>query len=231
MNILTALLSLTILAWSPNSNHQQMEVDMSPKITWLGHASFRIEGSLTIYIDPWKLKGTPPKADIILITHEHHDHCSPEDVPKIATSETVIVTEKDAASKLKGNIKIMTPGDTLEVKGIKINSVPAYNTDKQFHPKSKGWLGFVFVLDGTKYYHTGDTDCIPEMENLQPDIAMIPVSGTYVMDVADALEAVKLIKPKKAIPMHWGEIVGSKKDAEAFKKQASCEVEIMTAQP
>jgi L-ascorbate metabolism protein UlaG (beta-lactamase superfamily) len=231
MAIFTAFLSLIIIAWSPKSNQQEMEVDMSPKITWLGHASFRIEGSLTIYIDPWKLKGTPPKADIILITHEHHDHCSPEDVAKIASTNTMIVTEKDAASKLKGDIKIVAPGDTIEVKGINIEAVPAYNTDKPFHPKSKGWLGFVFELDSTRYYHAGDTDCIPEMENLKPDVAMIPVSGTYVMDVAEALKAVKLIQPKKAIPMHWGEIVGNKRDAEAFKKQASCDVEIMTAQP
>jgi L-ascorbate metabolism protein UlaG (beta-lactamase superfamily) len=231
MAIFTAFLSLIIIAWSPKSNQQEMEVDMSPKITWLGHASFRIEGSLTIYIDPWKLKGTPPIADIILITHEHHDHCSPEDVAKIASTNTMIVTEKDAASKLKGDIKIVAPGDTIEVKGINIEAVPAYNTDKPFHPKSKGWLGFVFELDSTRYYHAGDTDCIPEMENLKPDVAMIPVSGTYVMDVAEALKAVKLIQPKKAIPMHWGEIVGNKRDAEAFKKQASCDVEIMTAQP
>jgi L-ascorbate metabolism protein UlaG (beta-lactamase superfamily) len=231
MTFLTAVLSLTMLAWSPESNHQQMEVDMSPKITWLGHASFRIEGSQTIYIDPWKLKGSPPKADIILITHEHHDHCSPEDVAKVLSPETVIVTEKDAASKLEGNIQIVAPGDTIEVKGVNIVAIPAYNITKQFHPKSKGWVGFIFVLDGTKYYHSGDTDCIPEMENLRPDIAMIPVSGTYVMDVQEALEAVELIKPQKAIPMHWGEIVGCRKDAEAFQKQASCEVEIMTAEP
>jgi len=203
---------------------------MSPKIIWLGHASFRIEGSLTIYVDPWKLKDTPPKADIILITHEHFDHCSPDDVAKIATPATTIVTEKDTAAKLKGNIKIMAPGDRINVKGVDIQAVPAYNITKQFHPKSRGWVGFVFALDGTRIYHSGDTDCIPEMKDIQPDIALIPVSGTYVMDAPEALKAVELIKPGKVIPMHWGDIVGAKQDAETFKKKASCDVEILTAQ-
>ena len=199
---------------------------MEPKITWLGHASFRIEGSVTIYIDPWKLKGTPPKADIILITHEHYDHCSWEDVVKIADPNTVIITEKDAAAKLSGNIQVVAPADKIEVKGINIEAIPAYNTNKHFHTQNRGWLGFLFDLDGTIIYHSGDTDCIPEMENLQPDVALLPVSGTYVMDPDDALKAVKILKPKKVIPMHWGEIVGNRKDAEAFKKQAECEVEI-----
>jgi L-ascorbate metabolism protein UlaG (beta-lactamase superfamily) len=203
-----------------------MEVAMEPKIVWLGHASFRVEGSQTVYIDPWKLKGEQPRADIILITHEHYDHCSPEDVAKIASDDTVIVTEKDSASKLGGDIRIVAPGDTVEVKGITFEAVPAYNVDKQFHPRSRNWIGFVFELDGTKIYHSGDTDCIPEMENIHVDVALLPVSGTYVMDAKEALQAVDRIKPGKVIPMHWGEIVGSREDAEAFKREAPCEVDI-----
>ena len=200
---------------------------MEPKITWLGHASFRIEGSQTIYIDPWQLKGSHPPADIILITHEHHDHCSPDDVAKISGPNTIIVTEKDSQAKLSGDIRVMAPGDHLMVNDIEIDAVPAYNIDKQFHPQSRGWIGFVFTLDGTRFYHTGDTDCIPEMETIKADVAFIPVSGTYVMDVDDALKAVELIKPTLAIPMHWGKIVGSIEDAVTFKQKSSCNVEIL----
>ena len=201
---------------------------MEPKIIWLGHASFRIEGSLTIYIDPWKLKGNPPKADLILITHEHHDHCSLSDVEKIADQDTVIVTEKDSTSKLHGNIDIKTlaPGQKVEVKGITIEAVPAYNLNKSFHPKSRNWIGFVFELDGMRIYHSGDTDCIPEMKEIHADVALLPVSGTYVMDAQEALKAIEFIKPQTVIPMHWGDIIGSKKDAETLKKQTTCQVDI-----
>jgi L-ascorbate metabolism protein UlaG (beta-lactamase superfamily) len=201
-----------------------MEVIMEPKILWLGHASFRIEGSLTIYIDPWKLKGTPPKADLILITHEHHDHFSPPDIAKISNPNTIIITEKDTASKLRGNIKILAPKQKVEVKGITIEAVPAYNLTKSFHPKSRNWIGFVFELDGTRIYHSGDTDCIPEMKEIRADVALLPVSGTYVMDAPEALKAIELIKPKTVIPMHWGDIIGSKKDAETLQKNATCKV-------
>lgn len=200
---------------------------MEPKITWLGHASFRIEGSQTIYIDPWQLKGNPPPADIIMITHVHHDHCSPDDVAKISGPNTVIVTEKDSQAQLSGIVRVMAPGDHITVNDIEIDAVPAYNIDKQFHPKANGWIGFVFALDGTRFYHTGDSDCIPEMETIKTDVVFIPVSGTYVMDVVDALKALELIKPTLAIPMHWGTIVGSMEDAVSFKQKASCNVEIL----
>ena len=130
---------------------------MEPKITWLGHASFRIEGSKTVYIDPWKLDTNQPQADIILITHEHYDHCSPEDVTQISGASTIIVTEKDSKAKLSGDIRVMAPGDHLVIDDIEIDAVPAYNIDKRFHPKSRGWIGFVFTLDGTRFYHTGPT--------------------------------------------------------------------------
>jgi L-ascorbate metabolism protein UlaG (beta-lactamase superfamily) len=200
---------------------------MEPKITWLGHASFRIEGSRTIYIDPWQLKDSPPQADVILITHEHYDHCSPEDVAKISGPNTIIVTEKDSQAKLSGDIRVMAPGDHIMIHDIEIDAIPAYNIDKQFHPKSRDWIGFVFSMDGTRFYHTGDTDCIPEMETIQTDVAFIPVSGTYVMDVDDALKAVEMIEPTLAIPMHWGKIVGSMEDAVNFKQRASCKVDIL----
>jgi L-ascorbate metabolism protein UlaG (beta-lactamase superfamily) len=190
---------------------------MIEKIHWLGHDSFRLEGEVTVYIDPWKLPPNSPKADIILITHDHYDHCSPEDVAKIQKADTVIVTIPAAARKLKGEVKTVKPGDKITVKGIEIEAVPAYNTDKPFHPKGAGHVGFIVTLGGKRIYHAGDTDFIPEMKGLKVDIALLPVSGTYVMTAEEAAKAADAIKPEVAIPMHYGEIVGSERDAERFK--------------
>jgi L-ascorbate metabolism protein UlaG (beta-lactamase superfamily) len=195
------------------------------KIKWLGHDSFRIEAEKVIYIDPFQIK-TGPKADIILITHEHYDHCSPEDVEKIKAEDTIIVTEKNSAQKLSGNIKIMKPGDTATVAGIKIETVPAYNLNKKFHPKANGWLGFIIEIDGQRIYHTGDADFIPEMSEIQADIAMLPVSGTYVMTAEEAVTAALALRPGTAIPMHYGSIIGSEEDARRFEKELAGRVSV-----
>lgn len=200
---------------------------MVENIHWLGHDSFRLEGELTIYIDPWKLPPNPPKADIILITHEHYDHCSPEDVAKIQKADTVIVTIPAAAKKLKGEVKTVKPWDKITVKGIEVETVPAYNLDKPFHPKEAGHVGFIVNFGGKRIYHAGDTDFIPEMKNLKVDIALLPVSGTYVMTADEAAKAADAIKPQVAIPMHYGEIVGSEKDAQRFKELTSVQVVIL----
>jgi L-ascorbate metabolism protein UlaG (beta-lactamase superfamily) len=200
---------------------------MIEKIHWLGHDSFRLEGEVTVYIDPWKLPPNSPKADIILITHDHYDHCSPEDVAKIQKADTVIVTIPAAARKLKGEVKTVKPGDKITVKGVEIEAVPAYNTDKPFHPKGAGHVGFIVTLGGKRIYHAGDTDFIPEMKGLKVDIALLPVSGTYVMTAEEAAKAADAIKPEVAIPMHYGEIVGSERDAERFKELTSVQVTIL----
>jgi L-ascorbate metabolism protein UlaG (beta-lactamase superfamily) len=192
------------------------KMDFVKKIHWLGHASMRIDAEKIIYIDPWKIKGGKT-ADLILITHDHYDHCSPDDVRKIQGKDTVIVTIKACAEQLKGNVKIVKPGDTIEpIKGVKVTAVPSYNRTKQFHPKSKGYVGYVIEVEGVKVYHAGDTDFIDEMKSLNVDIALLPVGGTYTMDWREAVEAVKSFKPKIAIPMHWGDIVGSEEDAKNF---------------
>jgi L-ascorbate metabolism protein UlaG (beta-lactamase superfamily) len=203
-----------------------MVKDMAKKIVWLGHDSFRIDAAKTIYFDPYQIAGGP-KADVILISHEHFDHCSPEDVAKIQQSNTVIVTDKDSAKKLKGDVRSIGPGESMEVEGVKIEAVPSYNTDKDFHPKKNAWLGFIVEVEGVRIYHAGDTDFIPEMKDFKVDIALLPVSGTYVMNADQAVKAALAISPKLAIPMHYGAIVGSEDDAAKFKKALEGKVDVL----
>ena len=191
--------------------------DIVGKINWLGHDAFLIEGDQRIYIDPFELTQAPG-ADIILITHEHYDHCSPADIAKIRTPDTVIVTEKDSAAKLEGDVRVIAPGGRMDVGAVSIEAVPAYNVDKTFHPRANGWLGFIVELEGVRIYHAGDTDFIPEMSDFKVDIALLPVSGTYVMTAEEAVQAALSLKPKVAIPMHYGAIVGGLSDAEQFER-------------
>jgi len=202
---------------------------MLENIKWLGHASFRIDGEKVIYIDPWNVKQAEP-ADLILVTHEHFDHCSPEDIKKIQKKGTIVVTVSDCAEKLQREVKIVKPGDSLTVSDIEVEAVPAYNIKKSFHPKANGWVGFVFTVAGKRIYHAGDTDLIPEMEEIKADIVLLPVGGTYTMDAKEAAEAANKMKPEIAIPMHYGSVVGSAREAEEFKELCQVRVEILLAE-
>lgn len=208
------------------------------KIKWLGHDGFVLEKNARIVIDPYKI-AKPTAADIVLISHNHFDHMSPDDLKKVSSKDTVIVAAKECVDKL-GSIACkektgLMPGEEKTVSGVKIRAVRAYNLDKinpdtkkPFHPKEDNKIGFFITIDGTTIYHTGDSDPIPEMNNLQPDVLLVPVSGTYVMTAKEAVQAVKSIKPKVAIPMHFGSIVGSVKDAEEFKDSVTdCTVHIL----
>ena len=199
------------------------------KIHWLGHDSIRIDGDTVVLIDPFQISATKP-ADLILISHDHFDHNSPEDVAKIQKKDSIIVTDEASAKKLTGEIKVVAPGDKVNIKGVEIEIGPAYNTDKEFHPRDAGMLSFIITMDGVRYYHAGDTDFIPEMKQLNVDIAFLPVSGTYVMTADEAVEAAKAIKPKVAIPMHYGAIVGSEDDAKKFKKALEGKIEVLILQ-
>ena len=202
------------------------------KLLWLGHASFRLEfGDEKIFIDPYQLKGEE-KADLILITHGHYDHCSVADIARITKDDTDILTTPDTISKLaskvdKGKSRLIKPGDKVKVKNAVIEAVPAYNLTKQFHPKDNQWVGYIISLNNTRFYHAGDTDAVPELHSVKADVVMLPVGGTYTMGPEEAAKLANLINPKIAIPMHYGTIVGEKKDAEKFKSLCRCEVRIL----
>ena len=209
------------------------------KIRRLGHDSFSLTDNIKIIIDPFKI-ATQEKADLILISHNHFDHLSVEDLKKVSTENTTIVAAQECLDMLRGfsfKEKIgMSPGEEKIIRGIKIKAIRAYNLDKinpetkkPFHPKEDNKIGFLISFNGITIYHTGDTDLIPEMSDIKPDIALVPVSGTYVMTAQEAAKAVEKIKPKIVIPMHYGTIVGTEKDALDFKQLIkSSEVHILT---
>ncbi|MGE5141254.1 MAG: MBL fold metallo-hydrolase [Rudaea sp.] len=209
---------------------------MEPKIEWLGHDSFRLsDGQKVVYIDPWKLAPGQPKADVILVTHDHYDHFNKEDIQKISRPDTVVVGPPSVAQQLSGNVRTARPNDSLTVAGIAIETVPAYNTNKfkspgqHFHPKEAGHVGYIVTMGGKRIYHTGDSDQTPEMNKVKCDVALVPVSGTYVMTAQEAAAAVNEFRPEKAIPMHYADpdVVGTRKDAEEFKRLAQVPVEIL----
>jgi L-ascorbate metabolism protein UlaG (beta-lactamase superfamily) len=205
---------------------------------WLGHDGFRIvAGGKTIYIDPYQLSKAQHNrndADIVFISHNHFDHLSMDDLEHVIGKNTSIVAAKECVDQLRtagaAEVKGAAPGDRLTVQGLQVEILPAYNTNKKFHPKADNKVGFVITVGNMRIYHTGDTDDIPEMNQARPDVALVPVSGTYVMTAEEAARAVnEKIKPKKlAIPMHYGSIVGSEQDAAKFKQLVTaCPVQIL----
>lgn len=205
------------------------------RIRKLRHATFRIEGGgVVAYIDPFQVEGMPLDGDVAICTHDHYDHCSPEDLRRVLKRGSAVVAAANCSKRLRGlgyEVKLVKPGDEVEVRGARVRAVPAYNVSKPYHPSDYGGIGVVLEVAGVKVYHAGDADLMPEMTELRGsvDVALLPVSGVYVMTAEEAAEAVRRIRPALAVPMHYGAIVGSEGDALRFKRLVAgvCEVSII----
>ena len=198
------------------------------ELKWLGHAGFKIKNSLVIYIDPYQIPDGSEKADLILITHSHYDHCSIEDLQKIVQEGARILLPADCQSKIVRfsvpvKIEVVEPGQEFNLGGVKVSTFPSYNLDKPFHPKEEGWVGYLIKMKDVLIYHAGDTDHIPEMQKLTgykqsgvEFIALLPVGGRFTMTAEEAVEAAGVIKPSLSIPMHYGVVSGTEEDAKEF---------------
>ena len=194
---------------------------MLENIQVLNHSSIKINREKVIYIDPFKIDNEYHDADIVFITHSHFDHYSEEDIDKIIKENTKLIVTEDLEQKLlekvkKENVISVQPEKNYFVDGINFETIPAYNINKQFHLKANNWVGYVIELNGIKYYFAGDTDITEENKKVNCDVAFVPVGGTYTMTAREAAELVNIIKPKIAVPIHYGSVVGTTKDAEDF---------------
>lgn len=196
---------------------------MLEHFTWFRQSAYQWKGGgLVVYIDPWGVTTEDP-ADLIFITHAHDDHFQPEEIERLRTDRTRIVAPVNVAEDLSGEVTAVSPGDSLEVAGVKVQAVPAYNVAEErleMHPKAYGWVGYILTLGSTTYYHAGDTDHAPELSSVRADVAFLPIGGTYTMEAVEAAGLAKAISPKLAVPMHYGFVVGSPSDAELFAKEA-----------
>lgn len=199
---------------------------MLSHVSWLGHAGIKITGSQVVYVDPYHIRSAEP-ADLILITHAHYDHFSLEDIQKIRGVGTVFVSPFDPPSSFDQNSYQVAVGDQIDINGVKIKTVPSYNIDKAYHPRHLGNVGYVFELDGTTYYHAGDTDFIPEMKSIRADVVFLPVGGTFTMTPHEAVQAVEAIGPRVAVPIHWGSVAGSRADADLFVQLCTCDAQVL----
>jgi len=203
---------------------------MLENIDVIYHNCIRFKNEKIFYIDPFGLKENYNDADIIFITHSHYDHFSPEDIEKVRKSETIIVVTQDLYEKTcklnfdENKIIIVKPNEKYEVEGINFSTVPAYNTNKDFHPKDNNWVGYIIEINKTRYYIAGDTDITQENRKIDCDVAFLPIGGTYTMNSEEAAELANCITPKIVVPVHYNSIVGSKDDEKNFEKLVSSDI-------
>jgi L-ascorbate metabolism protein UlaG (beta-lactamase superfamily) len=189
----------------------------------LGHASFRLDGPPTIYFDPTSAGSDAPPADVILISHEHNDHYAPAALKQLSTPDTVILTNERVAAKLEnvqgvqGEVRVMESGERTTLGEVEIETVPAYNVSKSYHPREAGGLGFIVTWQGERLYFAGDTDHIPEMSGIACDVALLPIGGTYTMDIEEAAQAAADIEARVYVPMH-----ARTADPEQFRDTCNC---------
>ena len=206
---------------------------MTENIRVLTHSSIRIQsGDTVLYVDPYKVSGRPQDADFVFITHDHFDHFSPEDIEKVSCDKTVLVVPEKMRDKVlqeadetRGIIPVK-PDSPYDINGFSFETVPAYNRLKPFHPKTAGWVGYIFCLDGKRIYVAGDTDATPDAKKVRCDVALVPVGGTYTMNASQAAELVNTIRPAAAIPTHYGSVAGSAADAESFREKVDPTVHV-----
>ena len=197
---------------------------MLENVEVLCHSSIKINKEKVIYIDPFKIEKNYNDADIVFITHDHYDHYSEEDIDKVINENTIIIIPEELLTKLlrkginKNAIITVEPNEKYMVQGIKFETIPAYNTNKTFHPKENGWVGYIIEIKGVRYYIAGDTDMTEENRRVKGVVAFVPVGGTYTTDFKEAAQLINEIQPKIAVPIHYGSVVGTKQDATDFIK-------------
>lgn len=196
---------------------------MLANITINEHSSIRIGGDKVLYFDPYRIADDSHDADIVLITHAHYDHFSPEDILKIKQENTIFVMprsmqgEEEKIGVSSEQVIWLQPNDEIELLGYGVCAIPSYNTNKPMHPKENGWLGYVVDMNGTKLYVAGDTDITEEAKQVSCDIALLPIGGTYTMNAKEAAYLANIINPAIVIPTHYGTLVGKFQDADEFQ--------------
>lgn len=196
-------------------------------VTWFRQSSIRIvRDGLEIHVDPWGVRNSGP-ADFILLTHPHFDNFSEEDIDRLRGPGTVVIAPASMKKQLLGADHLLRPGDLLHLGGIDLLAVPAYNVGKRFHPASSGWLGYVLSVGGTTFYHAGDTDFLPAMRDIRCDVAFLPCNGHYTMGAEDAARAGEACGARVVVPIHWGDGVGTREDAERVGSLFGGEVAIL----
>lgn len=203
---------------------------MFEEVQVLTHSSIKISGKRVLYFDPYEIKEESHDADLIFVTHDHYDHFSPDDIKKVAKEDTCMVMPESMRGQEKnaGDLKceFLHPDGILEIQGLMVKAIPAYNRLKLFHPKGKAYLGYVVAMDEVTYYVAGDTDVTTENQRIKCDVALVPVGGKFTMDYKAAAQLVNRIAPKLAIPTHYGTVAGSPEDGNKFAELVNDKIEV-----